>query len=260
MDHSIAKSSLVPWKDLVSLTRREALIENTITLPWLGASWISAGLGWWWMAVPCSFFFFLTALRQAHNGFHQALGLSPRLTQLSLHLLSGLMLGSMHAVRFHHLRHHKYLLGPGDYEGRCARLSALGAVLYGPVHVWNLHWLTLRLGSRREVRRMLTDLAVISTVAALALLTRWRVLCYHLAAMAVGELLSAFFAVWTVHHHLDEHEIARTQRSAWKNAITYQMFYHLEHHLYPAVPTCKLAELARRLDEAQPDLVKKQTF
>ncbi len=42
--------------------------------------------------------------------------------------------------------------------------------------------------------------------------------------------------------------------------MTYSMFYHLEHHLVPAVPTIKLPELARRIDEALPELEKKNTF
>jgi len=49
----------------------------------------------------------------------------------------------------------------------------------------------------------------------------------------------------------------RTQRSGWKNKITFSMFYHLEHHLFPAVPTIKLPELVRRIDEALPEIEKK---
>ncbi|SIT28967.1 Fatty acid desaturase [Filimonas lacunae] len=45
----------------------------------------------------------------------------------------------------------------------------------------------------------------------------------------------------------------------WKMFI-FSMFYHLEHHLFPAVPTIKLPELAKRIDEALPELEKKQTF
>lgn len=32
------------------------------------------------------------------------------------------------------------------------------------------------------------------------------------------------------------------------------MFFHAKHHLFPAVPTCHLAELAARLDAAAPEL------
>lgn len=71
----------------------------------------------------------------------------------------------------------------------------------------------------------------------------------------------AFFAVWTVHHDTSENPLmARTQSTIWKNWITFGMFYHLEHHLFPAVPTIKMPELSKRIDEAIPDLEKKQTF
>jgi fatty acid desaturase len=32
------------------------------------------------------------------------------------------------------------------------------------------------------------------------------------------------------------------------------MFFHAEHHLFPAVPTPHLPELARRLDAVRPEL------
>jgi fatty acid desaturase len=80
-------------------------------------------------------------------------------------------------------------------------------------------------------------------------------------AMMVGECLTGFFAVWTVHHDCDpEHQLARTQRGWWKTALTYQMFYHVEHHLFPAVPTPRLPELAARLDSAMPHLRDQQVF
>jgi hypothetical protein len=42
--------------------------------------------------------------------------------------------------------------------------------------------------------------------------------------------------------------------------LTYSMFYHVEHHLFPAVPTCRLSILARRLDRAAPDLAAVKVF
>ena len=79
--------------------------------------------------------------------------------------------------------------------------------------------------------------------------------------MFCGELLMAFFAVWTVHHDTHNHpEIARTQRGFWKNKLTFSMFYHMEHHLFPAVPTIKLPELAKRIDEVLPELKKNKLF
>jgi fatty acid desaturase len=76
------------------------------------------------LALGLSFVFFLTGLRLIHNAFHSALGLSRRTTDVVLWIMSLLMLGSMHAVQFNHLRHHKLTLGEGDVEGRHADMPA----------------------------------------------------------------------------------------------------------------------------------------
>jgi fatty acid desaturase len=84
---------------------------------------------------------------------------------------------------------------------------------------------------------------------------------YHAMAMAVGQCLTAFFAVWTVHHHCDRSQyIARTLRSRVKNMVTFNMFLHVEHHLFPRVPTCHLPQLSTRIDQAAPDLKQKMVF
>ena len=250
----------VKWKDLTTLSFREMLIENNISIPWAILSWILAYLDLYLLALPFSALFFLTALRQVHNGFHNSLGTGRRLTWLSLYLNSMLMMASIHAVKYNHLRHHKYCLGEKDYEGKSAHMSWWKAILYGPVHIFLIHKVTFTEGGRRYRRNMLLELISILAFLGLALAFQVNFLLYHCVIMLAGEILSAFFAVWTVHHDCDEHTIARTQRSTWKNFVTYSMFYHLEHHLFPAVPTIKLPELAKRIDETVPGLTKKSTF
>ena len=79
--------------------------------------------------------------------------------------------------------------------------------------------------------------------------------------MAAGHCLTAFFAVWTVHHHCDRtHYIARTLRGRIRNALTFNMFRHIEHHLFPAVPTRHLAALSIRLDEGGARVEKEDRF
>jgi len=251
----------VQWKDLRDLNLREMLIENNLTIPWCLASWTLAYFGYYWFALPFSAFFFLTALRQVHNGFHNSLGTNKFLTWLSLYTNSVLMMASIHAVKFNHLRHHKYCLKVEDYEGKSAGMTWYGAILYGPVHMFLIHKVTLQLGNRKYVRNVLLELASIAGCAFVVFYFNIQFLIYHIIVMVIGEFLMAFFAVWTVHHHTEEHpELARTQRKGWKNKITFSMFYHLEHHLFPAVPTIKLPELAKRIDEALPELDKKSTF
>jgi fatty acid desaturase len=251
----------VEWKDLRSLTFREMLIENNLSIPWALLSWTLAYYGYYWAALPFSGFFFLTGLRQVHNGFHNSLGTSKFLTWLSLFLNSILMMVSIHAVKFNHLRHHKYCLEDDDYEGKAAGMTWYGAILYGPIHIFLIHKVTLELGGKHYIKNVLLELFAILVFTTIVFYFNIHFLVYHIAVMILGEFLMAFFAVWTVHHDThDSPEFARTQRADWKNKLTFSMFYHLEHHLFPAVPTIKLPELARRIDYVLPDLDKKQTF
>ncbi|MDJ1484610.1 fatty acid desaturase [Cytophagaceae bacterium YF14B1] len=251
----------VKWKDLQQLSVREMLIENNLTIPWALISWLFAFYGYYMLALPFSAFFFLTALRQVHNGFHNSLGTNKTLTWLSLYINSILMMVSIHAVKYNHIRHHKYCLSEEDYEGKSAGMTWYGAILYGPVHMFLIHKVTLQLANKKYVRNVLLELFSVVVFVGVIFYFNIMFLIYHCIVMLIGEFLMAFFAVWTVHHDTHEApEIARTQRGTWKNKLTFSMFYHLEHHLFPAVPTIKLPELAKRIDDALPELEKKQTF
>jgi fatty acid desaturase len=73
--------------------------------------------------------------------------------------------------------------------------------------------------------------------------------------MAVGQCFTAFFAVWTTHRGCTrEGPIARSVRNRFKAMIAYDMFYHFEHHAFPAVPTRNLPALVKRLEQAAPGL------
>jgi fatty acid desaturase len=252
----------VEWRDLVPVHRLEVLTEPLLPAAWLSASLVLAGFGHYVFALGCSFFLFLTGLRLVHNAFHTALGLSRRTTDIVLWVMSLVMLGSMHAVQFNHLRHHKLNLGEGDVEGRSAEMPAWRALLYGPVFPVLLHVTALRYGNRRLRMTVLGELTLsaISIVVVLSVLHS-SVLRYHLSAMLVGQCMTAFFAVWTVHHHCDRtHHLARTLHNRIKNLVTFNMFLHIEHHLFPRVPTCHLPELSRRIDKVAPDLRSKIVF
>lgn len=206
--------------------------------------------------------FFLTGLRIVHNSFHAALGVPRVATEAVLWTMSGLMLGSMHAVRFNHLRHHKHLLNEEAVEGKSAAMSAWGALRFGPAFPALLHVAALRLGDERLRAQVRGGLAMSGLCVALifgVLELSW--LRYHVLAMGAGQCLTAFFAVWTVHHHCDRsHYIGRTLRNRVKNLLTCNMFLHIEHLLFPRVPTCQLPRLSVRIDEVAPELKKKLVF
>ena len=138
----------VQWKDLKHLSVKEMLIENNLTIPWFIGSMVLAYFEYYLFALPFSAFFFLTGLRQVHNGFHNSLGTNRFLTWLTLYSNSILMMVSIHAVKFNHLRHHKYCLAEEDYEGKSAKMTWYGAILYGPIHMFLIHKVTLQHGNK----------------------------------------------------------------------------------------------------------------
>jgi len=219
---------------------------------WLALSLAAAAYDVLPVALVASFMVFLTGLRQVHNGHHHALGLGRLGNELFLFAMSIVMLGAMHAVKFNHLRHHRHCMGAEDVEALSVRRSGIGAVLIGPYFPLLLHWTALRLGNR-TVRRWIAAELIANLAWIAAVFLWWDVAClhYHVLAMAAGQCLTAFFAVWTVHNHTGDAEIpARSLRGRWLNLLSYHMFLHAEHHLFPKVPTRRLPELARRLDAA----------
>ncbi len=252
----------VSWQDLRQLTRFEVLHELLLSPPWLLASWGAAWSGHYVLALGCSFMFFITGLRQVHNAYHYALGLSRAATEWLMFALSVLMLGSMHAVQTNHLRHHRHCMQPEDVEAMSARMPAWQAILVGPLFPVRLHRKALEVAGARQKKWIRGELAAnLGWIAAVLFVLDLPWLRYHILAMAVGQCLTAFFAVWTVHHDCDpEGVFARTIRGRGKAFVTYNMFYHVEHHLFPAVPTRKLPVLARRLDLAAPELTAKRVF
>jgi fatty acid desaturase len=251
----------VEWRDLLKLTPLEKWHELTLSLPWLVASLLFYNHGHWIFGALGSFYFFLTGLRQSHGAQHYTLGLGKKSEDIVLLVLSVLMLGSMHAVQVSHLHHHRHCLDADDAEGSTARLSWWRALLVGPLFPLRLHFAAWRLGSRVKRGWIAAEVAAVVAVLLGAVFVSSLALRAHAVAMLLGESMTGFFAVWTVHHDCEPHGLhSRTQRGRWINRLFYNMFFHAEHHLYPAVPTCHLPRLAARLDAAAPELPWKQVL
>jgi fatty acid desaturase len=246
----------VEWTDLLQLHKRDVAHELTISAPWLAGSLIAAAYGQYIVALACSFMFFLAGLRQVHNAFHDALGLPRFASDHVMLVLSVLMLGSMHAVQINHLRHHRYCMADDDIEAMGARLSALGAIMLGPWYPTRLHLKALEVATPRQRGWIHAELVANCLWIGLVFVAfDVDALRYHVCAMAAGQCFTAFFAVWTTHRGCPrDGVVARSIRNRFKAIITYNMFYHYEHHMFPAVPTCKLPILAKRIDASTPSI------
>jgi len=252
----------VEWKDLLALSRWEVVKELLLCLPWLSVSLVLAYYHLYLFALGFSFILFLVGLRVVHNAYHYALGITRPPTEWVMFAISVMMLSSMHALQQTHLHHHKTCMDDEDAEAASARMKGWQAILFGPYFYYLIHKKGIELANPRQKRWIAAEFVVTITWASAAVFVlNIPLLKYHVIAMLVGQCLTAFFAVWTVHHDCDRsHFIARTLRNPIKSFIAFDMFYHLEHHLFPKVPTCHLNRLSKRLDAAAPELKEKQVF
>jgi len=251
----------VAWKDLLPMSRWESIHEVTLSLPWLLGSFAAYHYRIWPLGLLCSFMFFLTALRQVHNAYHYAIGFNRTFTEWFMVIMSPLMFCPLHAVQLNHLRHHKYNMNHEDVEAISARMPWWKAIITGPLFPWRLLKKALEVGNTHYRRWIMFEIVVCLAwfIVVLFVLDIF-FLKAHLLVMCLGECLTSFFAVWLVHHDCDETMHSRTIRNRFKSFITYNMLYHYEHHLFPALSTCKLAAVAKRLDQAYPNLPLKQVF
>lgn len=236
--------------------------DLTVTTPWqrrvclarpflgLAAFAVVCWLGWYWLTPLVMFAIFVAIVTATHDVVHRTLGLSRRATEWALFLLGLILLESGHAYRATHLQHHKVFPADGDPEGYPARLSGLGALFYGPVFLARLWWWALRRG--RDTAWLLAE------AAATPLAIATGILCWDSAPGVLGYVVMAIVGSWVYplltvylpHHDFGDTPLTQTHtlRGRVIPAMFLELTYHLEHHLYPQVPTHRLADLAQRLE------------
>jgi fatty acid desaturase len=238
--------------DLLITTPRQRVMA--LLRPYVGVALfvIAALLGWWGLTPLIIFGIFVAVVTATHDVVHRTLGLTDRQTDVWLFLLGLVLLESGHAYRMTHRQHHRLFPSPEDPEGYPADLSFIGAVLYGPVFLVRLWCWSFRRADR-STRSVLVVEASAPILAVTAGVVYWSVapgiLVY--AAMAIaGSWVYPLLTVYLPHHDYGDEPLAqtRTLRGRIIPAIFLELTYHLEHHLYPQVPSHHLPELARRLD------------
>lgn len=252
----------VPWRDLVPHQRFETARELCLPLPWLlaavacghqasaadAAGWVP--WGWTVLMGIAVIFVFMLGLRVAHNAFHGTLGLTRRGDHWVMAAISVMMLGSSHAINYTHMYHHKHCMEKGDVEGELAALPFWRALLKSPIYPFYIHIVALRDAPVTQKRWVQAELCVSLLVQCVMLV--WlesSVYALYGSMMLVANLSAPMVGIWAVHRGCEGSPTdARSCRSPVVNFLTCGMFYHAEHHLFPAVPTRHLAELAKRID------------
>jgi beta-carotene hydroxylase len=207
--------------------------------------------GWWWATPLVMFGIFVAVVTVTHDVVHGCLGLRRRGTEWALFALGAVLLESGHAYRVTHLQHHRTFPGPDDPEGYPAKLTFVGAVLYGPVFLVRL-WIWAYRRSR-PARPWLVAEACVPVLAVAAGVALWPVtkgMLVYVAMAVVGSWVYPLLTVYLPHHDFGDTPWTqtRTLRGRVLPAVFLELTYHLEHHLYPQVPSHRLPELARRLE------------
>jgi fatty acid desaturase len=212
----------------------------------------AAGRPWLWLLEPLVVFgIFVAVVTVTHDVVHRAIGLGARSTEWALLVCGMVLLESGHAYRATHLQHHRRFPHDDDPEGYPARISAAGAVLYGPVFLARLWWWAF--GRVRAERAWLVVEATALPLAVVSGVLLWPHTPAVAAYVVMAVVGSWVYPLLTVHLPHDRHGDSpltqtRTLRGRLVPAVFLELTYHLEHHLYPAVPSHHLAELGRRLD------------
>jgi beta-carotene hydroxylase len=235
--------------DLLVTTPRQRV--TALARPFLGVAVFAAvvWLGWWWLTPLVVFGIFVAVVTVTHDVVHRTLGLTEQETDRWLFLLGLVLLESGHAYRITHRQHHRLFPSPDDPEGYPANLSFLGAVAYGPVFLVRLWIWSFRRAGLRDRSWLMLEALIPVTAVVVGLLYSRGLLFYAVLAIA-GSWVYPLLTVYLPHHDYGDEPLkqTRTLRGRIIPAIFLELTYHLEHHLYPQVPSHHLPELARRLD------------
>jgi beta-carotene hydroxylase len=240
--------------DLLITTSRQRWIA--LARPFAGVALFAlvVRVGLWWLAPIVVFLIFVAVVTVTHDVVHGSLGLSRSQTDWALFLTGLVLLESGHAYRTTHLQHHKVFPGKDDPEGYPAKINMLGAMLYGPIFLVRLWiWAYRRLVHRPIQRVWLLGEALAPFVVVTAGILLWPVapaVLIYAALAIVGSWVYPLLTVHLPHRNFGDTPLTQTHtlRGRVIPALFLELTYHLEHHLYPQVPSHHLKELAARLD------------
>jgi beta-carotene hydroxylase len=238
--------------DLLRVTPLRLL--KTLAMPFvaMGCYAFFAWLCWWPIAVASVMMLsFVTYGSTSHDLVHRTLHLPHRINDFLLSLIELLSLRSGTAYRLSHLNHHQHLLDDDDIEGAMAHGSLFGSIASGlflQPRLWLWAW---RNHQPMRLRLLLEGVGIVVSIMTAIVTFRWTAAPLVYVALVIGG--SWLFPLITVYIPHDVHAqspVRKTRlfRGRLVQLIAFDHLYHLEHHLYPAVPHHHWKLLADRLD------------
>ncbi len=229
-------------------------VAGSFTLPFaLFACYFVFAFAGYWIPAVCSIvaLSFVTFGSVSHDLVHRSLGLQRRWNEAFLTAIELLMLRSGRAYRLSHLHHHARYPNEDDPEGAAAHGTAWSSIFGGPTYFLRLWiWAVREYPDHR--RRLYVEgfVAVLLAFGAAATVPFTFVPLVYVGLAYSGTWIVPFATSYVPHTPRGNGELAQTRRfrGAVARVVAFDHLYHLEHHLYPAVPHHRWRELAVRLD------------
>lgn len=238
--------------DLTHVTTLQRCFSLALPFVLCGSYFGFAAIGWWPAAVPCLVALsFVSYGSVSHDLVHRTLGLPRWLNDFFLVAIELLALRSGHAYRAAHLHHHARFPHHDDVEALVAGRSWLRALAEGPIFQIRI-WLWAVRNARRGRAWIIGEGLVCSLlfVSAIGVFPWTSILAVYAVLMTVGGWIIPFVTVYLTHDPKGKAELFQTRafRGIMASVLAFEHLYHLEHHLYPAVPHHNWPKLAKRLN------------
>jgi len=238
--------------DLLRVTKWQR--ARAIAWPFVAfvAYWLCAWFGHWALAVfSLMVLSFVTYGSTSHDLVHGSLGLKRLPNDLLLSVMELISVRSGHAYQVAHLNHHARFPRDDDIEAEAARMSLMGALLHGVVFQLRIYAWALRNPRGRRNWIVAEGIAVTAIVTGAMAALPWTVIpAVYVALMIAGSWTIPLITSYLPHAPGEPDAARQTRlfRGLFVRLVAFDHLYHLEHHLYPAVPHQNWPKLARRLD------------
>ena len=238
--------------ELFRLSRGRRIVTLCLPFFYVSLYFVFAGLGWWPLAVlSLVALSFVTYGSISHDLVHRNLGLKKSVNDLFLSVVELMALRSGHAYRMAHLHHHARFPHSDDIEGAAAKMSLPRTLLEGVIFQFKLWLWAVKRPSQDRVLILLEGGCCILLVVLAAMvypITPSPII--YVALMVMGSWIIPLITSFIPHDPSGKTELLQTRlfRGKVLSIVALEHTYHLEHHLYPAVPHHNWPQLAKTLD------------
>jgi beta-carotene hydroxylase len=238
--------------DLLRVTSFRRIVTLGSPFVAMASYFLFAWLHFWPLAiVSVMALSFITYGSTSHDLVHRTLRLPHHVNDALLSLIELFSLRSGTAYRLSHLYHHHHLLADDDIEGSVAHGSLWWAIGSGPtmqVRLWLWAW------KKHDAQRralLFEGISILILIVGAIAAVRWSAApLVYVALVVAGSWVFPLATVYIPHDANGQTPLTRTRlfRGRLVRLIAFDHLYHLEHHLYPAVPHHHWKSLADRLD------------